>query len=215
MARSLRELGDEVGKLDELAQPFEAMGRANPGLPVRLESRSAEEEISVEEGPAAEVLRLAAALVRIPSVTNSPRERLDEVGRCARFLAATLRDRGRRGASVRQRRLPGDRRRLPGRPAGAGHPVGALRRGRARSRMTASSQPRIDGDYLWGRGAADMKTVVATDVVWMRPPRRGQGRRTRRSTCCWSATRRTARGAVRHAPHPLPSSSASTAGGPS
>ena len=31
-----------------------------------------------------------------------------------------------------------------------------------------SSQPRIDGDYLWGRGAADMKTVVATYLVWMK-----------------------------------------------
>ena len=27
--------------------------------------------------------------------------------------------------------------------------------------------PRIDGDYLWGRGAADMKTVVASYLVWM------------------------------------------------
>src|SRR6185436_17967086 len=28
--------------------------------------------------------------------------------------------------------------------------------------------PRIEGDYLWGRGAADMKTVVATYLVWMK-----------------------------------------------
>ena len=28
--------------------------------------------------------------------------------------------------------------------------------------------PRIEGDYLWGRGAADMKTVVATNLVWMK-----------------------------------------------
>src|SRR5262249_49324042 len=28
--------------------------------------------------------------------------------------------------------------------------------------------PRIDGDYLWGRGAADMKTVVATYLVWIK-----------------------------------------------
>ena len=28
--------------------------------------------------------------------------------------------------------------------------------------------PRIDGDYLWGRGAADMKTVVATYLVWLK-----------------------------------------------
>ena len=28
--------------------------------------------------------------------------------------------------------------------------------------------PRIEGDYLHGRGAADMKTVVATYLVWMK-----------------------------------------------
>jgi succinyl-diaminopimelate desuccinylase len=29
-------------------------------------------------------------------------------------------------------------------------------------------EPRIEGDYLWGRGAADMKTVTATYMVWMK-----------------------------------------------
>jgi succinyl-diaminopimelate desuccinylase len=29
-------------------------------------------------------------------------------------------------------------------------------------------EPRQDGDYLWGRGAADMKTVVATYMVWLK-----------------------------------------------
>ena len=29
-------------------------------------------------------------------------------------------------------------------------------------------EPHIEGDYLWGRGAADMKTVVATYMVWMK-----------------------------------------------
>jgi succinyl-diaminopimelate desuccinylase len=28
--------------------------------------------------------------------------------------------------------------------------------------------PRLEGDYLWGRGAADMKTVVATYLVWVK-----------------------------------------------
>ncbi|HKY55878.1 MAG TPA: M20 family metallopeptidase, partial [Anaerolineales bacterium] len=36
--------------------------------------------------------------------------------------------------------------------------------------------PRIDGEYLWGRGAADMKTVVATYMVWMKDMRKGGSR---------------------------------------
>jgi acetylornithine deacetylase/succinyl-diaminopimelate desuccinylase-like protein len=29
-------------------------------------------------------------------------------------------------------------------------------------------EPKVEGDYLWGRGAADMKTVVSTYLVWMK-----------------------------------------------
>jgi succinyl-diaminopimelate desuccinylase len=38
----------------------------------------------------------------------------------------------------------------------------------------ASSQfrPRIEGDYLWGRGACDMKTVLATFLIWMKDMRK-------------------------------------------
>jgi succinyl-diaminopimelate desuccinylase len=35
--------------------------------------------------------------------------------------------------------------------------------------------PRIEGDYLWGRGAADMKTVVATYLVWMKDRLKNKG----------------------------------------
>ena len=36
------------------------------------------------------------------------------------------------------------------------------------SRTIRQFEPRMEGDYLWGRGAADMKTVVATNLVWLK-----------------------------------------------
>jgi len=166
VARSLGELGDESGKLAELVQPFEAMARANPGLPLRLETHPVEEAIRVAPGPAAEVLELAAALVRIPSVTNSPDERLEEVGRCARFLAAVLRDRGLEVRLWDSAAYPAI---VAGFPGALLAPVTLSGHFDVVEPDPNDSQfsPRIDGDYLWGRGAADMKTVVASNVVWM------------------------------------------------
>jgi succinyl-diaminopimelate desuccinylase len=113
------------------------------------------------------VVELAAELVRIPSVTNCTEERIEEVYTCARFVAGLLHD---SGCEVRLF----DRGRYPA--VVAGFP------GSVDPRITLCGHfdvvepepddsqfiPRVDGDYLWGRGAADMKTVVASYLVWMR-----------------------------------------------
>jgi succinyl-diaminopimelate desuccinylase len=119
----------------------------------------------------ADVVRLACELVRIPSVTNCPDERLAEVGRCARLVVRELED---AGCEVRFY----DRGRYPA--VVAGFPGGLL------APVTLAGhfdvvQPspddrqfdaRVEGDRLWGRGSADMKTVVASQIVWMREARR-------------------------------------------
>ncbi len=160
-------LGDEEGKLSELLLPLERESAANPALPVRLLA-PAEEPLAVAlDGRAGEVVRLAAELIRIPSVTNCARERRDEVFRCARFLAATLRD---AGAEVRLWDGGAYPAVLAGFPGGLLAPVTLAGHFDVVEPDPNDSQfsPFVEGDYLWGRGSADMKTVVASDVVWVR-----------------------------------------------
>jgi len=113
-----------------------------------------------------EVLALAQQLIRIPSVTASPIERLDEVRRAATFIFDYCRD---RGLSVRYF----DRDKYPalliGFPGKLTAPV--MLSGHfdvvAPDPDDRQFEARVDGEYLVGRGAADMKTVVATNLVWM------------------------------------------------
>ena len=167
VAARAHELGDEHGKLAELLQPFAEASRVDPRLPIRVVTPGAEVCAAVVEGVVGEVLQLAAALVRIPSVTNCARERLGEVVRCARFLARTLAD---AGAEVRLYDTAKYPALLAGFPGALLAPVTLGGHFDVVEPDPNDSQfsPHIDGDYLWGRGAADMKTVVASDVVWMR-----------------------------------------------
>ncbi len=123
----------------------------------------------------AEILDLAQQLIRIPSVTACPNERLDEVHRAASLIDDYLKS---AGMEVKyfdgkypavyaefpkptSRQLPITNYQLPILLTGHFDVV---------EPDSDDSQfvPRIEGDYLWGRGAADMKTVVATYLVWMK-----------------------------------------------
>lgn len=163
---ALRRLGDEEGKIRPLAQALLEEEKKDPSLRVRFGTEGAPPPAVVPRDAVGEVVDLASALVRIPSVTNCPRERLDEVWRCARFLSARLQD---LGLSVRLF----DGGRYPALLAGfPGGPPAQVTLGGHFDVVEPDPddfqfEPRVEGDYLWGRGSADMKTVVATYVVWM------------------------------------------------
>ena len=118
-----------------------------------------------------ETLDLAQELIRIPSVSTPPNPRYEEVARAGRFLRTYLDRHGLVTYWLDQGRTPALFAFFPGheqpRVLWLGHfdvvnPEPDDRQ----------FQPRIEGDYLWGRGAADMKTVVATMAVWMAHRRR-------------------------------------------
>lgn len=161
-----RALGAESAKLAEVLQPLEELGRRNPSLPVRPAAPAAIPAIELDGSRRAEVLALASALVRIPSVTNCARERLDEVLRCARFIGATLAEAGLEVRVWDTEKYPAV---LAGFPGALLAPVTLAGHFDVVEPEPGDVQfePFVEGDYLWGRGAADMKTVVASNLVWM------------------------------------------------
>ena len=155
-------LGDEAAKLAERASRYKEALRGR-----RVQAPPRAEMAAVTSGdPVAETLALSQALCRIPSVTNCARERLDEVWRCGRFIAETL-----KGAGALVRLFAGGK--YPAVLAGfPGALLASVTLGGHFDVVEpdpndSQFEPRVEGDYLWARGAADMKTVVATDMVWM------------------------------------------------
>jgi succinyl-diaminopimelate desuccinylase len=167
IAASYTQLPGDLGKIREFLQRSRDDVRSYPDAPIRFRPRpQAMVEISYPD-KTSEVAALAQQLIRIPSVTASPIERLDEVRRAATFIFDYLRD---HGLSVRyfdQEKYPAV---LAGFPGNLLAPVMLSGHFDVVEPEPDDSQfePRLDGDYLWGRGSADMKTVVATNLVWMK-----------------------------------------------
>jgi succinyl-diaminopimelate desuccinylase len=151
----------------ELENGILEMSRQQPAMPVRLSVEPATKILTTGSERTRDTVALAVELVKIPSVTNCPDERIDDVIACARFVAGWLRNAGLEVKLYESGKYPSL---LTGFP------------GQLLAPITLSGhydvvppepddlqfQPRIDGDYLWGRGAADMKTVVASTMVWLR-----------------------------------------------
>jgi len=167
IAESPESFGSDWTKLAPLVLGLQELGDQRPSMPVRI---GLGKEKIVAEGVGertSEVLQLAADLVRIPSVTNCVDERIDKVFSCAGFVASKLScdgldvrvfDRGRYPAVLAS--FQGNE---PPTITLCGH-FDVVRPEPDDSQF----EPRVQGDYLWGRGAADMKTVVASYMVWMR-----------------------------------------------
>jgi acetylornithine deacetylase/succinyl-diaminopimelate desuccinylase-like protein/gamma-glutamyl:cysteine ligase YbdK (ATP-grasp superfamily) len=168
-------LGDETEKIGELLQHARQEARTHPELPYRF--RPVVETVADTDyaDKTAEILDLSQRLIRFPSVTACPDERLDEVHRAGTFIHDYLKS---HGLEVRyfDGKYPAVLANFPGGGPGA--------KGKKSSTGNilltghfdvvepepddSQFQPSIEGDYLKGRGSADMKTVVATYLVWMK-----------------------------------------------
>jgi len=118
-------------------------------------------------GKTAEIVALAMDLIRIPSVTVGPEIRLGAVQQAFDFICSFLSPHGFELRMFTGGQFPAV---LAGFPGGLHAPVMLSGHFDVVAPEPDESQftPRIEGDYLWGRGAADMKTVVATYLVWMK-----------------------------------------------
>jgi succinyl-diaminopimelate desuccinylase len=157
----------QAGRLSEFLQHARDDARQDPEAPVRFRPGP---QAALEVGYAdktGEIVALAQALIRIPSVTACPEERLDEVRRAATFIFDYARSYGLGVRYYDQEKYPAL---LIGFPGQMHAPV--MLSGHfdvvAPEPDDSQFEPKLDGDYLWGRGAADMKTVVATYLTWFK-----------------------------------------------
>lgn len=167
IAEQLPALGSDSHKLGEFLQYAREDVHLDPHVPIRFRPRpEALIEIPYVD-KTSEILALARQLISIPSVTASPTERLDEVRRAATFIFDYLRNHGLGVRYYNQSTYPAVLAGFPGQVQAAvmlsGH-FDVVEPEPDEGQFAA----RIEGDYLWGRGAADMKTVVATYLVWMK-----------------------------------------------
>jgi succinyl-diaminopimelate desuccinylase len=191
IASEYASLGEESSRIAEFLQRGRDAARQSPQAPIRFRARmQAAIEISYPD-KASEILDLAQQLIRIPSVTASPNERLDEVYRAGSLIDDYLRNAG-LDVKFFDGKYPAIYATFPtldllskSPDASAGVTNSSLPQrtvSNLRSPILLTGHfdvvepepddsqftPRIEGDYLWGRGAADMKTVVATYMVWMK-----------------------------------------------
>jgi acetylornithine deacetylase/succinyl-diaminopimelate desuccinylase-like protein len=176
-------LGSDASKIGEFIQRSRDVTRHEQNAPIQFRARTqAVIELSYPD-KTAEVVDLSQQLIRIPSVTACPNERLDEVHRAGSLIDDYLRN-----AGLDVKYFDGKYPALYATfPSQATSDKG---QGKSPNRLVASPSspilltghfdvvepepddsqftPRIEGDYLHGRGAADMKTVVSTYLVWMK-----------------------------------------------
>jgi succinyl-diaminopimelate desuccinylase len=177
IAARLPTLGPEADGLRDLWDRARDLAHQQPGAPIRFRP-AAEAAIHLTyPDKTAEIIDLARALIRIPSVSGAPpeRQRPEAIHRAATLLADTLQSSGLVVRSFEAGRFPAVLARFPEVP----HPA-ILLSGHfdvvEPDPDDTQFEPRLEGDYLWGRGAADMKTVLATYAVWMKDAQRSRHR---------------------------------------
>lgn len=171
IAESHLKTGADGAKLSEFLQRAREDVHLDPDVPVRFRPRpQAILEVSYSD-KTSEIVDLAQRLIRIPSVTAGGEEQLGEVRRAATFVYDFLRNQGLQVRYFNQSKYPAVVAAFPGQlfaPVMLSGHFDVVAPEPDESQFT----PRVEGDFLWGRGAADMKTVLATYLVWMKDRRR-------------------------------------------
>jgi succinyl-diaminopimelate desuccinylase len=167
IAANYRNLSSESSKIGEFLLHAREVARQDPLVPIHFQP-SPEAVIEVYySSKTAEILDLAKQLIRIPSVTACPEERIQEVHRASALAYDYLNHRQVSVHLLDKGKYPAVLAYFPGQGNSpvmlSGH-LDVV----APEPDDTQFEPRIEGDYLWGRGAADMKTVVATYLVWIK-----------------------------------------------
>lgn len=169
IAAALRSMpAGESDKLRDLLQKAREDARRQPAT-ARVHFQAEEHPVISVSYPdkTSEIIDLAERLIRIPSVTNSPNERLDEVARASHLIHDYLTSAGVQVRVFDQGKYPALLAYFPEKfkaPVMLGGHFDVVEPQPDDSQF----RPQVEGDYLWGRGSADMKTVVATYLVWMK-----------------------------------------------
>ncbi|MCS6908217.1 MAG: M20/M25/M40 family metallo-hydrolase, partial [Anaerolineales bacterium] len=163
----LYRLGNEAVKLESLIQRGRDEYRQHPEVPISFKPVRPLHVLKVYSDKPSEIVDLAMQLIQIPSVTACAHERLEDVAFAASFICNYAERNGLEVRYFNKHKYPALLIGFPGNLYTAvtlsGHfdvvPPAP---------DDSQFQPRIEGDYLVGRGAADMKTVVATYLVWLK-----------------------------------------------
>jgi succinyl-diaminopimelate desuccinylase len=158
---------EDSAKLGELLQYAREDVHQDPLVPIRFRPKP---EALIEVPYAdktSEIIHLAKHLIEIPSITVGSQERLEEVRRTATFIYDYLKNHDVGVRYFDQGKYPAV---MAGFPNQMEAPVMLSGHFDVVAPEPDDTQfiPRLEGDYLWGRGSADMKTVVATYLVWMK-----------------------------------------------
>lgn len=159
--------GEDSQKLAELLQYCREDVHLDPLSPIRFRPRpEAMIEVSYPD-KASEIISLAKQLIEIPSVTVGGEVRFEEVIRAGIFIFDYLRNHGLDVNYYNQSDYPAI---LASFDSQVKAPVMLSGHFDVVAPEPDETQfiPFQDGDYLWGRGSADMKTVLATYLVWMK-----------------------------------------------
>jgi succinyl-diaminopimelate desuccinylase len=161
------DLQGEEAKLQDFVERAREEVHLDPQVPIRFRPSVASLVEPAYPDKTSEILAKAQRLIRIPSVTACPIERLPEVQRAATLIYDYLRGHGIPVRTFNDGPFPALLAHFPG-----GEKAPAMLCGHfdvvEPEPDDSQFEPKIEGDYLWGRGAADMKTVVSTYLVWMK-----------------------------------------------